>query len=65
MRHRRKATPGTPFLVEADLMLPNFTLNQGAPDTGSLDLKNPAVRFVFHMGPHKTRPLGGGRRRGL
>ena len=48
---------GTPFAVEADVMMPNFTVNGGAPDTESLDLKNPAVRFVFHMGPHKTRPL--------
>ncbi len=48
---------GTPFAVEADVMMPNFTVNGGSADTGSLDLKNPAVRFIFHMGPHKTRPL--------
>ena len=23
----------------------------------ALDFKNPAVRFVFHLGPHKTSPL--------
>ena len=51
------AIPGTPFRVEADMMLPNFVSNGGAPDTESLDLKNPAVRFVFHMGPHKTLPI--------
>jgi cytochrome c biogenesis protein len=49
--------PGTPFTVSADLMLPNFRLNDGVPDTDSLDLKNPAVRLSFQMGPHKTKGL--------
>jgi cytochrome c biogenesis protein len=49
--------PGTPFAVEADMMMPNFTITDGGADTASLDLKNPAVRLKFHTGPHKTRPL--------
>jgi cytochrome c biogenesis protein len=49
--------PGTPFKVQADVMMPNFTDNGNGPDTASLDLKNPAVRIAFIMGPHKTRPL--------
>lgn len=48
---------GTPFSVEADMLLPNFTVNNGQAQTASLDLSNPAVRFIFHMGPHKTAPL--------
>lgn len=49
--------PGTPFKVQADVMMPNFADNGQGPDTASLDLKNPAVRISFLMGPHKTRPL--------
>ncbi|MBI3551569.1 MAG: cytochrome c biogenesis protein ResB [Elusimicrobia bacterium] len=49
--------PGTPFLVTADVMLPNFTVNNGQADSASLDLQNPAVRFTFSVGPHKTSPL--------
>lgn len=48
---------GSPFTVEADMMLPNFTVVNGQAQTASLDLKNPAVRFVFTVGPHRTRPL--------
>lgn len=49
--------PGTPFIVQADVMMPNFSVNGQSPDTSSLDLKNPAVRFTFSLGPHKTAPL--------
>ena len=49
--------PGTPFKVEADVLMPNFTGESGGADTASLELKNPAVRVFFHMGPHKTHPL--------
>ncbi|MDE2314618.1 MAG: cytochrome c biogenesis protein ResB [Elusimicrobia bacterium] len=49
--------PGTPFTVEADMMLPNFTITDGQADTASLDLKNPAVRLMFSVGPHQTSPL--------
>lgn len=53
-----KSIPGTPFQVEADILMPDFVISQdGRAETGSLDLKNPAVRFVFHVGPHKTSPL--------
>lgn len=37
--------------------MPDFTINNGQADTGSLELKNPAVRFIFTVGPHKTSPL--------
>ncbi|MDE2038583.1 MAG: cytochrome c biogenesis protein ResB [Elusimicrobia bacterium] len=53
-----KKIPGTPLSVEADVMLPDFTVDQdGQADTGSLELKDPAVRVFFQMGPHKTRPI--------
>jgi cytochrome c biogenesis protein len=48
---------GTPFKVMADLMLPNFGVGANGPEAASLDMKNPAVRLVFQMGPHSTRPL--------
>ncbi len=49
--------PGTPFDVTADVMLPNFTISGGKADTASLELKNPAVRFTFAVGAHKTAPM--------
>ncbi len=49
--------PGTPFTVSADVMLPNFVVNNGQADTASLDLKNPAVRLLFSVGPHKSEPI--------
>jgi cytochrome c biogenesis protein len=49
--------PGTPFVVEADVLMPNFTITDGRADTESLDLKNPAVKITFTVGPHKTAPL--------
>lgn len=48
---------GTPFTVQADVMMPNFTITDGRADTASLDLKNPAVKVTFSVGPHKTAPL--------
>ena len=48
---------GTPFKVQADVMMPNFTINQGQADTASLDLKNPAIKLSFSVGPHKTAPV--------
>jgi cytochrome c biogenesis protein len=54
----RERIPGSPFEVEADLMLPNFVVGpDGRADTASLDLKNPAVRLNFYVGPHRTSPL--------
>lgn len=50
--------PGTSVRVEADVLMPNFTVAKGnRPDTESLDLKNPAVRFKFSMGGRNTAPL--------
>ena len=50
--------PGTPFRVEADVMLPDFTVTpQGQADTRSLDLRDPGVRIFFLVGPHKTHPI--------
>ncbi|MBI4374849.1 MAG: cytochrome c biogenesis protein ResB [Elusimicrobia bacterium] len=54
---KRVKIKGTPFTVEADMMLPNFTIKDGQADTASLDLQNPAVRLSFTAGPHKTSPL--------
>lgn len=56
-QRRPTRIPGTPFIVTADVMMPNFQANGDSADTASLDLKNPAVRFVFALGPHKTAPL--------
>ncbi|MBI5629684.1 MAG: cytochrome c biogenesis protein ResB [Elusimicrobia bacterium] len=54
----RKRIPGSPFEVEADVMMPNFAVSAGGQvENASLDLKNPAVRFIFHVGPHRTSPL--------
>jgi cytochrome c biogenesis protein len=49
--------PDTPFTVAADLLLPDFRINDGRADSGSLDLKNPAVRVSFAIGPRKAKPL--------
>ena len=50
--------PGTPIRVYADVMLPNFTIAEdGSADTGSLDLKNPAVKVHFEMKGRRTRPI--------
>lgn len=50
--------PGSNISVEADVLMPNFTLSpDGTADTASLDLKNPALRLSFSMGPHRTSPL--------
>lgn len=52
-----KKIEGTPFTLEADVMMPNFTAAGGQPDTASLDLRNPAVRLTFSVGPHKVSPM--------
>lgn len=50
--------PGSDISVEADVLMPNFALSaDGTADTASLDLKNPALRLSFSMGPHRTSPL--------
>ncbi|MBI4347109.1 MAG: cytochrome c biogenesis protein ResB [Elusimicrobia bacterium] len=50
--------PGSPIRVSADVMLPNFTIGPDArADSGSLDLKNPAVKVKFVIDGHPTRPL--------
>ncbi len=57
-QRRAEAIPGLPFRVEADMMLPDFTITpDGRPDTASLEPKNPAVRFAFFLGKNKTRAL--------
>ncbi len=48
---------GTPFTVAADMLLPSFRITNGQADSDGLDLKNPAVRFTFMLGAHKTSPL--------
>ncbi len=52
-----KKIPGTPFAVEADVLMPDFTISDGRADTASLDLKNPAVRFLFTVAGKPTPPL--------
>lgn len=52
-----KKIEGTPFTLEADVMMPNFAPNGGEADTASLDLRNPAVRLTFSVGPHKVSPM--------
>lgn len=52
-----KKIAGTPFTLTADVMMPNFTVVDGQPDTKSLDLRNPAVRLTFQVGPHKVSPM--------
>ncbi len=50
--------PGTDIMVTADLMLPNFQITPaGRYDNASLELKNPAVRFLFARGGTRTPPL--------
>ncbi len=49
--------PGTPFTVEADVLMPDFTIADGRADTASLDIKNPAVRFLFTIAGKPTPPL--------
>jgi cytochrome c biogenesis protein len=49
--------PGTPFVVSADMMLPNFTVSDGRADSEGLDLQNPAVRFSFAQGGRTARPI--------
>ena len=49
--------PGTPFSVTADILMPDFTVSNGHADTASLDLKNPAVRFLFSVAGKPTPPL--------
>lgn len=48
---------GTPFTVEADVLLPDFSISEGRAANASLELANPAVRFAFAVGPHKAYPL--------
>ena len=52
-----KKVPGSPFSVEADVLMPDFTVANGHADTASLDLKNPAVRFLFSIEGKPTPPL--------
>lgn len=49
--------PGTPLFVEADALMPDFTITDGAADTASAELHNPAVRLSFRMGSRTTRPI--------
>ncbi|MBI4050895.1 MAG: cytochrome c biogenesis protein ResB [Elusimicrobia bacterium] len=50
--------PGTAIRVEADMLLPSFVVAPGnRAETDSLELKNPAVRFIFHHQGNKTSPL--------
>ncbi|MBI4056272.1 MAG: cytochrome c biogenesis protein ResB [Elusimicrobia bacterium] len=54
----RVKIPGAPIELEADLMLPNFTVGKGnRADSESMDLKNPAVRLFFYHQGQKTVPL--------
>lgn len=52
-----KKVPGTPFTVEADVLMPDFTVADGHADTASLELKNPAVRFLFRVRGQEASPL--------